>query len=191
MNRFKARVRHVFNWSVAQGYRDDTPFKQHGVNVVRLNGAAETVRARRLQPGEEERLIAAATSSPSGPVRNISRTLLGHANITHDVPLLAIDDRTLKRALTLVEEHQQRQDARSISGKAARSLEKVPHWCHRAATLRESLTQRVAPLTRNSRCINEFRQSIYKHDNRPTDSRICCSPVTVRTTSTLQLIDCE
>ena len=61
LNRFKARVRHLFNWAIAQGYRDDTPFKRHGVNVLRLNGAAETVRARRLQPGEEERLLAAAT----------------------------------------------------------------------------------------------------------------------------------
>ena len=61
LNRFKARVRHFFNWAIAQGYRDDTPFKRHGVNVVRLNTAAETVRARRLRPGEEERLIAAAT----------------------------------------------------------------------------------------------------------------------------------
>ena len=61
LNRFKARVRHFFNWAIAQGYRDDTPFKRHGVNVVRLNGAAETVRARRLQPGEEDRLVAAAT----------------------------------------------------------------------------------------------------------------------------------
>ncbi len=61
LNRFKARVRHFFNWAIAQGYRDDTPFKRHGVNVVRLNGAAETVRARRLLSGEEDRLIAAAT----------------------------------------------------------------------------------------------------------------------------------
>ena len=61
LNRFKARVRHFFNWAIAHGYRDDTPFKRHGVNVVRLNTAAETVRARRLRPGEEERLIAAGT----------------------------------------------------------------------------------------------------------------------------------
>ncbi|MEZ5289873.1 MAG: site-specific integrase [Vicinamibacterales bacterium] len=60
LNRFKARARHFFNWAVAQGYRDDTPFKRHGVNVVRLDGKAETVRARRLQPGEEERLIRTA-----------------------------------------------------------------------------------------------------------------------------------
>lgn len=60
LNRFKARARHFFNWAVAQGYRDDTPFKRHGVNVVRLDGKAETVRARRLQPGEEERLIKVA-----------------------------------------------------------------------------------------------------------------------------------
>ena len=61
LNRFKARVRHLFNWAIAQGYRDDTPFKRHGVNVVRLDGAAETVRTRRLQPGEEERLMEVAT----------------------------------------------------------------------------------------------------------------------------------
>ena len=29
LNRFKARVRHLFNWAIAQGYRDDTPFKRH------------------------------------------------------------------------------------------------------------------------------------------------------------------
>jgi integrase len=61
LNRFKARVRHFFNWAIAQGYRDDTPLKRHGVNVVRLNGSVEGARARRLQPGEEEKLIAAAT----------------------------------------------------------------------------------------------------------------------------------
>lgn len=61
LNRFKARVRHLFNCAIAQGYRDDTPFKRHGVNVLRLNGAVKTVRARRLQPGEEERLLSVAT----------------------------------------------------------------------------------------------------------------------------------
>ena len=60
LNRFKARVRHLFNWAIAHGYRDDTPFKRHGVNVVRLNGAAETVRARRLETGEEDKLMAVA-----------------------------------------------------------------------------------------------------------------------------------
>jgi integrase len=60
LNRFKARVRHLFNWAIAQGHRDDPPFKRQGVNVIRLNGAAETVRSRRLQAGEEERLMAAA-----------------------------------------------------------------------------------------------------------------------------------
>ena len=48
LNRFKARVRHFFNWAVAQGYRDDTPYKRHGVNVIRLNSRAETERTRRL-----------------------------------------------------------------------------------------------------------------------------------------------
>ena len=60
LNRFKSRVRHFFNWAVAEGYRDDTPVKRHGVNVVRLNGSVESARTRRLQPGEEEKLVAAA-----------------------------------------------------------------------------------------------------------------------------------
>jgi integrase len=69
LNRFKARVRHLFNWAIAQGYRDDTPFKRQGANVIRLNGGAETARARRLQAGEEERLIAASRASFAGADR--------------------------------------------------------------------------------------------------------------------------
>ena len=61
LNRFKARVRHFFNWAVAQGYRDDTPYKRHGVNVIRLNSRAETERTRRLPADEEARLLAAAS----------------------------------------------------------------------------------------------------------------------------------
>jgi integrase len=60
LNRFKARVRHFFNWSIAQGYRDDTPFKRHGVNVIRLNTHVETERTRRLPPDDEQRLLAGA-----------------------------------------------------------------------------------------------------------------------------------
>ncbi len=54
-------MRHLFNWAIPQGYRGDTPFKRHGVNVVPFDGVAETVRTRRLQPGEEDALIAMAT----------------------------------------------------------------------------------------------------------------------------------
>ncbi len=61
LNRFKARVRHFFNWSIAQGYRDDTPFKRHGVNVIRLNSRVEVERTRRLPPEDEARLLAHAS----------------------------------------------------------------------------------------------------------------------------------
>jgi integrase len=60
LNRFKARVRHFFNWAIAQGYRDDTPFKRHGVNVIRLNSYVETERTRRLPLDDEQRLLRAA-----------------------------------------------------------------------------------------------------------------------------------
>ena len=59
-NRLLSRTRHMFNWGVEQGYTDHTPFKRHGVTVVRLDGRAEAPRHRRLEPGEEEALIAAA-----------------------------------------------------------------------------------------------------------------------------------
>jgi integrase len=62
LNRFKARVRHFFNWAVAQGYRDDTPYKRHGVNVIRLNSRVEGARTRRLTADEERRLLAAASN---------------------------------------------------------------------------------------------------------------------------------
>ena len=59
-NRLLARLRHMFNWAIAQGYADHSPFKRHGVTVVKLNGAAETPRDRRLDEGDEDKLIAAA-----------------------------------------------------------------------------------------------------------------------------------
>ena len=56
-NRLLSRLRHMFNWAIAEGIVDHTPFKRHGVTVVKLNGAAEAPRYRRLEEGEEERLL--------------------------------------------------------------------------------------------------------------------------------------
>jgi integrase len=61
LNRFKGRVRHLFNWSIGHGWRDDTPFKRHGVTVIKLDTRVEHERTRRLAPGEEDRLLAHAT----------------------------------------------------------------------------------------------------------------------------------
>jgi integrase len=55
-NRDLAFLRAVFNWAIAVGYLDKTPFKRHGQTVVKLT--REIRRSRRLQPGEEERLRA-------------------------------------------------------------------------------------------------------------------------------------
>jgi integrase len=60
LNRFKARIRHLWNWSIAQGYADASPFKRHGVVVIGTDSRAETERTRRLSPQEEDRLVAAA-----------------------------------------------------------------------------------------------------------------------------------
>jgi integrase len=60
INRLLARLRHIFSWAIAEGYITDTPFKRGPVNVVRLESKAEGARTRRLEPGEEERLLAHA-----------------------------------------------------------------------------------------------------------------------------------
>lgn len=57
LNRLLARLRHVFSWAIQQGYVTATPFKLNGVTVVKLESKAESSRQRRLQPGEEERLL--------------------------------------------------------------------------------------------------------------------------------------
>ena len=57
INRLLARFRHVFSFAVAEGYLTASPFKRHGVTVVKLDSRAEAPRHRRLEPGEEERLL--------------------------------------------------------------------------------------------------------------------------------------
>ena len=57
INRLLARLRHVFSWAIAEGYTTETPFKRHGVTVVKLDSRVETPRHRRLEPGEEDRLL--------------------------------------------------------------------------------------------------------------------------------------
>jgi integrase len=60
INRLLARLRHVYSWAIEEGYVDETPFKRAGKAIVRLEMRMETARTRRLEPGEEERLLAAA-----------------------------------------------------------------------------------------------------------------------------------
>lgn len=62
INRLLARLRHVFSWAIAEGYVQETPFKRQGVTVIRLAHQAETVRDRRLQLGEESKLLEHATA---------------------------------------------------------------------------------------------------------------------------------
>ena len=59
-NRLLARLRHCFNWAIAEGFIEQTPFKRGGVSVVKLETRAERTRQRRLAPGEEAALIAHA-----------------------------------------------------------------------------------------------------------------------------------
>lgn len=57
-NRDLAVLRAAFNWAVLGGLVASTPFKVGTVSAVKL--AREESRTRRLQPGEEERLLLAA-----------------------------------------------------------------------------------------------------------------------------------
>jgi integrase len=57
-NRDLALLRAMFNWAVLDGLLPRTPFRIGDVPAVRLS--REEARSRRLQPGEEERLMAEA-----------------------------------------------------------------------------------------------------------------------------------
>lgn len=57
-NRDLAMLRAVFNWAVLGGLVPSTPFKVGTVSAVKL--AREEARTRRLQPGEEERILLAS-----------------------------------------------------------------------------------------------------------------------------------
>ena len=56
-NRLLARLRHLFNWAIAEGILEQSPFKRGGVTIVKLNMRAEHPRQHRLEPGEEEALL--------------------------------------------------------------------------------------------------------------------------------------
>jgi integrase len=57
-NRDLGLLRAAFNWAIAGGLLKASPFRVENVPVVRLQ--REDARSRRLQPGESERLLAAA-----------------------------------------------------------------------------------------------------------------------------------
>jgi integrase len=59
-NRPFARLRHLFNWAIAEGFIERTPFERGGVSVIKLETRAEHFRQRRLAPGEEIALLAHA-----------------------------------------------------------------------------------------------------------------------------------
>lgn len=56
-NRCLLRLRAFYNWALAHEYVAHTPFKRGTASVIRMD--KETERERRLEPGEEERLLAA------------------------------------------------------------------------------------------------------------------------------------
>ena len=71
-NRMLAALRCCFNWAIRKGYVDATPFKRHGVTVITLDSRAEAPRERRLDAGEEDRLLVVAT----GLIRDLLIALL-------------------------------------------------------------------------------------------------------------------
>jgi integrase len=57
VNRVVRRVRHFFNWCVEEGYINQTPFRREGRPVIRLDCSVGTGRTRRLEAGDEDRLL--------------------------------------------------------------------------------------------------------------------------------------
>jgi integrase len=59
VNRYLARLRHIFNWAIGREYVDHTPFKRGTHALIKLE-RENNRRHRRLSPEEEERLLAVA-----------------------------------------------------------------------------------------------------------------------------------
>ena len=59
VNRAVARLRACFNWALRKQIATSTPFRVSGVSAVSL--LAESARYRRLEPGEEQRLLDACS----------------------------------------------------------------------------------------------------------------------------------
>ena len=57
INRLLARLRHLFNWAIKKRYGEHTPLRRNGVVVGALETRVENGRSRRLDPGEEDRLL--------------------------------------------------------------------------------------------------------------------------------------
>lgn len=61
LNRNLEVIRQWLNWAIKKGHRDaENPFTRHGVKVIEFTD--EFDRTRRLVPGEEDRLLKAATA---------------------------------------------------------------------------------------------------------------------------------
>ncbi|HXG89535.1 MAG TPA: site-specific integrase [Vicinamibacterales bacterium] len=61
LNRMMSRLRHLCNWAIENGFRNDTPFKIGAKTVIRLDPTCEQGRDTRLAPGDEARLLAHAS----------------------------------------------------------------------------------------------------------------------------------
>jgi integrase len=57
INRVLSRLRHVFNWAIAEGYIEASPFKRGTVTVVKLERGVEDARTRRLDDAAREQAI--------------------------------------------------------------------------------------------------------------------------------------
>jgi integrase len=59
-NRLLARLRHMFAWAIERDLIDSSPFVKAGQAVIKVDRKAEGARSRRLEDGEDERLLVAA-----------------------------------------------------------------------------------------------------------------------------------
>ena len=109
-NRNLALLRALFNWAVRRGLVTSTPFKVGAVSVVRL--AREENRSRRLQAGEETKLL--AVCSPG--VDKAGRTWGGNP-LLHDVIVAALETGCRRGELLSLHWHQVGRDLFLLAGK--------------------------------------------------------------------------
>ena len=166
-NRLLARLRHLFNWAIAENISDSSPFKRGDVTVVKLDHRAESERTRRLQPAEPGR-----NGEPDKPGEE--ERLLLHAS-RHLRALIVAALSTGCRLGELLSLQWSR---------IRRDQDGVARWIVLPASKTKTREERVLPISSNLRAELEMRRTDPNGEELPSDAYVFGNEVGERITTT-------
>lgn len=157
-NRFRSRhprLRHLFNWAIAENITDVSPFKRGDVPVVKLDHRAETERTRRLQPGQHGRNGCA--DRPGEEER-----LLQHASPhLRSLAVAALSTGCRRGELLSLQWQQIRRDENGIA-----------RWIVLPASKTKTREERVIPVSAALRAVLEMRRTDPRGNELPPSAHV-------------------